>query len=282
MFTNVLSNKVPMVIFPPNNAPEVIIQSNNTSTIITLLSEAHATAIQSNDKQINIVHLNDMPAAPSSCTSSSSDTRHHHPTQHEGPSPRWEGVIHLYDNHGYPTSRTHPGFRGSYASQNHAGQHQQASEGGPAPIQELKPQRQLDYVQTSVNAIDAPLSIAIKHLCQAKYLSAMMLCWALQAHTRKEPNLHLPQQGAHMPHIFIHSWIKWVRISSCMQQWRAYTHCCKGNTSPKFSATSQCLPGFTATILTSWRENPLCLQPGWCRSSASTTTGSSLVCACSR
>jgi len=60
-------------------------------------------------------------------------------------------------------------------------QHQQASEGGPVPIQELRPQRQLDHVHTSVNvtayataanATDAPLSITIEHPCQAKYLSA--------------------------------------------------------------------------------------------------------------
>jgi len=40
------------------------------------------------------------------------------------------------------------------------------------PIQELKPQRQLDHVCTSVDVIDAPSSIATEHLSQAKYPSA--------------------------------------------------------------------------------------------------------------
>jgi len=39
-------------------------------------------------------------------------------------------------------------------------------------IQELKPQRQLDHICTSIDVIDAPLSITIEHLSQAKYLSA--------------------------------------------------------------------------------------------------------------
>ncbi len=43
-------------------------------------------------------------------------------------------------------------------------QYQLASEGGPAPIQELKPQQQLDHVRTSVDVIDAPSSIATEHL----------------------------------------------------------------------------------------------------------------------
>jgi len=54
-------------------------------------------------------------------------------------------------------------------------QHQQASEGGPAPNQELKPQRQQDHVHasvnlstytTTVNANDAPTSVANEHLYQ--------------------------------------------------------------------------------------------------------------------
>jgi len=51
-------------------------------------------------------------------------------------------------------------------------QHQLASEGGPVPIQELKPQWQLDHVHTSVDVIDAPSSVTTEHLGQAKYLSA--------------------------------------------------------------------------------------------------------------
>ncbi len=57
----------------------------------------------------------------------------------------------------------------------------QTSEGGPVPIQELMPQQQMDHVHTSVivtahataaNANNAPSSVAIEHLCQAKYLCA--------------------------------------------------------------------------------------------------------------
>ncbi len=42
-------------------------------------------------------------------------------------------------------------------------QNQQASEGGPVPIQELIPQRQLDHIHTSVDVIDTLLSIATEH-----------------------------------------------------------------------------------------------------------------------
>ncbi len=51
-------------------------------------------------------------------------------------------------------------------------QNQLASEEGLVPIQELKPQRQLDHIHTSVNVTDAPSSITVEHLSQAKYLSA--------------------------------------------------------------------------------------------------------------
>ncbi len=51
-------------------------------------------------------------------------------------------------------------------------QYQLASEGGPVPIQELKLQRQPYHVHTSVDVIDAPSSIIIEHLSQAKYPSA--------------------------------------------------------------------------------------------------------------
>jgi len=51
-------------------------------------------------------------------------------------------------------------------------QYQLASEGGPVPIQELKPQGQSDHVHTSVDVIDALSSVTIEPLSQAKYLCA--------------------------------------------------------------------------------------------------------------
>jgi len=43
-------------------------------------------------------------------------------------------------------------------------QYQLASEGGPVPIQELKPQRQSDHIHTYIDVDNAPLSIANEHL----------------------------------------------------------------------------------------------------------------------